>query len=258
MCGVLGFKGYVREGQWGQTYRLLESLFIHSQHRGQDATGFVALTSPFKDRSNQQQVIDKSPEPAQMFLSSSDAWHSLRHHRCSTVVGHVRYATDGPPDDNRNNHPHSSRDGRLHIVHNGVIGNYRELAARNRAKLQSQCDSEILLRLCESQSHVAVGLDLALRCVVGSMVAVAYDTDDDLLWMARNEGRVLWLMKLQNDRRIFFASERSILAQAFEEVMGLSLDCHAEFLIPLAADHVHALSTNGSIIALASSVGVAP
>ena len=47
MCGIFGYTGFARENRWGQTHRLLEALLLASEHRGQDATGFAALTEPF-------------------------------------------------------------------------------------------------------------------------------------------------------------------------------------------------------------------
>ena len=58
------------------------------------------------------------------------------------VIGHCRWATNGAPEDNRNNHPHLA--GRGWLVHNGVVLNYASLLRRVRFVPQRECDSEVL------------------------------------------------------------------------------------------------------------------
>jgi len=77
------------------------------------------------------------------------------------LIGHCRYATHGEPGDNVNNHPHPVDGGWL--VHNGVIGNYRELVAEHGLHLVSECDSETLGLLVE-RGPGGRGWGLARRC----------------------------------------------------------------------------------------------
>jgi glutamine---fructose-6-phosphate transaminase (isomerizing) len=58
------------------------------------------------------------------------------------VIGHLRYATHGDVQSNINNHPHAADGG--WIVHNGMIGNYRQLAREQGLPMVSECDSEVL------------------------------------------------------------------------------------------------------------------
>ena len=249
MCGILGFTGQPREGQWSETYRLLETLFLASEQRGQDATGFVARTEPYKHRLAGGTVVDKQPRAAHDFLARSVLWRGLRHRRCTTVLGHVRMATHGTPADNRNNHPivgHSS----LYVVHNGILSNHRETARQHGLRLSTDVDSELILRFVEAAKHPAIGLDTALRNVEGSMAAVAYDGHRDALYMVRDAGRPLWLLRLANDKRWFFASTREILAEAFEAVLGGDWFGKVELLMPLAANVVHVRTISGGLIGL--------
>lgn len=66
-------------------------------------------------------------------------------------VAHTRWATHGAPTD-RNAHPHRSCDGRIAVVHNGIIENYRELRAylgANGHSFASDTDSEVVAHLIE-------------------------------------------------------------------------------------------------------------
>ena len=75
----------------------------------------------------------------------------------TTGIGHTRWATHGEPSET-NAHPHTA--GRVAVVHNGIIENYRELRARLEAEgreLASDTDTEVVPHLIDS--HMARGLD---------------------------------------------------------------------------------------------------
>src|SRR5438445_1804819 len=106
MCAIVGMiNGNIPEGGWQQKHRLLEALLLAAQSYGPDATGFVAQTAPFKRPKAARIVRAKQPIKAQDFIRKSPAWRGLRHQRSQMVLGHVRWATHGSPNDNRNNHP---------------------------------------------------------------------------------------------------------------------------------------------------------
>src|SRR5438045_1731405 len=74
ICGIIGFVGQVPEGMWGQTHNLLKGLYRSSLHRGTDATGFVARTSPLDDPLSGETVVAKAPLPADEFMESCIAF----------------------------------------------------------------------------------------------------------------------------------------------------------------------------------------
>ena len=63
------------------------------------------------------------------------------------LIGHCRFATQGDPANNLNNHPHPVDGGWL--VHNGVIHNYQSLLDWHNLYPNTQCDSEVLGLLIE-------------------------------------------------------------------------------------------------------------
>ncbi|MCU1493550.1 MAG: glucosamine/fructose-6-phosphate aminotransferase, isomerizing [Acidimicrobiaceae bacterium] len=107
-------------------------------------------------------------------------------------VGHTRWATHGPPTD-ANAHPHIDCTGRVAIVHNGIIENYRDLAARLDAtghKRTSATDTEVLAHLIEDEVEAGASLGEAvrrcLRAVRGDFaIAAVHAAEPDLLVAAR-------------------------------------------------------------------------
>ena len=127
MCGIFGF--ITSDGQ-GPDIARLRRLALITQTRGAHAFGLAWVDEDGRIRTF------KRPGPAKTHLDELD-----RCRNAVVMVGHCRYATHGSPEDNRNNHPHAAGAGFL--VHNGVVGNYRQVVRRHRLDVRSECDSEI-------------------------------------------------------------------------------------------------------------------
>lgn len=100
-------------------------------------------------------------------------------------IGHTRWATHGPPND-VNAHPHLSGDGRIALIHNGIIENYSTLKEEliNRGhKFESDTDTEVLAHLIE-EVRQNTGLDLfeavrlSLNEVIGAYALVIIDKEN--------------------------------------------------------------------------------
>lgn len=248
MCGILGYTGESSEGQWGQTLEILKQLFIATEHRGKHATGFVARTEPFRNRLWYDIILEKQPVSASEFVEQNQVWKQLKHKRCSTVLGHCRWATHGDPCDNQNNHPFTGRLN-LYLVHNGILINHRAICNQHHLTVKSECDSEAILRYVESFANPVDGLDLAINRFDGSMAVAIFDEESDLLYLARNDGKPFWLLKLKCDKRWFFASTRDILLTAMNRALRKDISDLIEILIPMASGHVHILSSQGYLLA---------
>ncbi|HEX2973113.1 MAG TPA: hypothetical protein VHP11_12325 [Tepidisphaeraceae bacterium] len=249
MCGIIGYVGFAKEGQWQQTHDLLRALYLASEHRGQDSTGFVAQAEPLDNPLAQKTVVAKEPVTASRFVESNSVFRRLRHRRSTIVAGHVRAFTHGLPANNLNNHPHIGREGSgLYLVHNGICLNHAELRDKYALRLESECDSEVLLRLMETEENPVLGLSLLLREVEGSFAVAVYDQHRSALWLCRNAGRPLWLARLERDKRWFFASTGTILVEAFRKVLGKS-EVRLDYLAPIPEDTPMVLSPAGMVLA---------
>ena len=135
MCGVVGYTGKNQAVTW-----LLDGLQT-LEYRGYDSAG-VAILSP----AGTLHVVKCAGRVA-----------TLRD-RCESAnlvgtcgIGHTRWATHGAPSD-RNAHPHTSCDGKIAVVHNGIIENFEELRAQLIAEgheFKSDTDTEVVAHLFE-------------------------------------------------------------------------------------------------------------
>lgn len=79
--------------------------------------------------------------------TSAWIWHTLASDEPQAILGHVRFATRGRPEKNRNNHPHPCDGGFL--VSNGTIPMHEQLAQMSRIELTTDCDTELVAALVE-------------------------------------------------------------------------------------------------------------
>ncbi|MBY0228148.1 MAG: glutamine--fructose-6-phosphate transaminase (isomerizing), partial [Gemmataceae bacterium] len=132
MCGIVGYVG-TRPAE----PVLLDGL-RRLEYRGYDSAGVAVLDG------GSLQVRKKAGRIA----SLAEELERLPT-RGGTGIGHTRWATHGGPSD-RNSHPHVSADGRVALVHNGVIENYAALKRRLQdegVEFASDTDTEVIAHL---------------------------------------------------------------------------------------------------------------
>jgi glucosamine--fructose-6-phosphate aminotransferase (isomerizing) len=129
----------------------------------------------------------------------------------STGIGHTRWATHGAPE-MINAHPHTDCEGRVAVIHNGVIENFMELKEELLNKghnFTSRTDTEVIAHLIEEEMKGDIELGeavlRALRYLEGSYaVAVVSATEPDKIYCARNESPLVLGV---SDRGTFCASD---------------------------------------------------
>ena len=136
MCGIIGFTGS------SPAVPILLDGLEHLEYRGYDSAG-VAVISPEKGLQ-----IQKRKGRLSALREKLDGLPPLEG---TTGVGHTRWATHGEPND-VNSHPHVSQNGRVAIVHNGIIENYAEIKdflLQQGVRFRSDTDSEVVAQLLE-------------------------------------------------------------------------------------------------------------
>ena len=136
MCGIVGYVG--RE----QAAPILLDGLRRLEYRGYDSAG-LAVVSP----EGNLQVV----KSAGRLQALADKTHDGADLTGTMGIGHTRWATHGEPSD-VNSHPHVSEDGRIAVVHNGIVENYLEIKQFLQSKgvtFQSETDSEVVAQLLE-------------------------------------------------------------------------------------------------------------
>jgi len=178
LCGIFGCALKA-----GNVAPLLHDGLKRLEYRGYDSVGFATIDSGIlhvrKDSGKIDEVVEK--------LGMGEMPGSLG-------VAHTRWATHGAPM-MVNAHPHTDCEGRVAVVHNGVIENFIELKEELINKghsFESRTDTEVIAHLIEEEMKGDIGLEesilKALKHLEGSYaVAVVSSTDPRRIYVARNE-----------------------------------------------------------------------
>jgi len=173
MCGIVGILGRQPVAD------LLVDSLKRLEYRGYDSAGVATLEGAHIERRRAEGKL-KNLETR---LKSSPLLGRVG-------IGHTRWATHGKPTEN-NAHPHAS--GKVAVVHNGIIENFRELRAeleRGGAKFDSETDTEVVAHLVNSYlskgSSPQDAVKEALPKLRGAFaLAFVFEGEDDLMIGAR-------------------------------------------------------------------------
>ncbi len=175
MCGIVGYIGHQ------DAYPILLKGLKRLEYRGYDSAGVALLNGDLNIYKRKGKVNN-----LELFTEGKN--------KSGTVgIGHTRWATHGKPDD-INAHPHLSGNGRLALIHNGIIENYatlKEALLKLGHTFISETDTEVLVHLIEEiQSSENLELDEAVRIaltkVIGAYAIVVIDKlNPDILVAAR-------------------------------------------------------------------------
>lgn len=153
MCGIVGCAA-TADPAAGMLVEALKRL----EYRGYDSAGIAVLDDG---------VIHTVRQTGK--IKDLEAALVGREIRGTSGVGHTRWATHGRPSE-QNAHPHRDPDGRVVVVHNGIIENYLEIKNQLRdegAVFSSETDSEVIAHLVAR--HYAGDLVAAVRAAVQAL-----------------------------------------------------------------------------------------
>jgi len=179
MCGIIGYLGG-REA----TPILMESL-KRLEYRGYDSAGVAVLEAPRPGLAGRTSIT-KSEAKVDTLIEKLEANMPSGH----LGIGHTRWATHGKPT-YINAHPHTDCDGKIFVVHNGIIENFAELKAELQAEgheFPSETDTEVVPHLIEKyyKGDFLAAVRAALRRIKGAYALAMFSSDDpELLVGAR-------------------------------------------------------------------------
>ncbi len=163
------------------------------EYRGYDSAGVAVLTdNGIESRKKSGKLANLTAELAAAPLPEA-----------TTGIGHTRWATHGGPTD-ENAHPHLADEGRLALIHNGIIENFAELKAEllnAGAEFLSETDTEVAAALLasiyrgEGAGDLALSMQLACRRLEGAftLLAIHADSPDVVVAARRNSPLVVGL-----------------------------------------------------------------
>ncbi|MDE8667152.1 glutamine--fructose-6-phosphate transaminase (isomerizing) [Pseudarthrobacter sp. H3Y2-7] len=204
MCGIVGYVGHA-DGRGNAGHSALDVVLEglrRLEYRGYDSAG-VAVVS------------DGAIESRKKSGKLSNLRAELEEHplpETLTGIGHTRWATHGGPTD-QNAHPHLADDGKLALIHNGIIENFAELKldlVDKGYKFASETDTEVAAVLLgdifrnqlngNADGGLAVAMQLACQQLEGAftLLAVHADQPDVVVAARRNSPLVVGLGEGEN------------------------------------------------------------
>ncbi|MCZ4118928.1 glutamine--fructose-6-phosphate transaminase (isomerizing) [Streptomyces sp. H39-S7] len=227
MCGIVGYIG-----KRDVAPLLLEGL-QRLEYRGYDSAGVVITgkSGVLKTVKAKGRVRELEARIPKRFTGT-------------TGIAHTRWATHGAPND-ENAHPHLDADGKVALVHNGIIDNADDLRAKliaDGVEFTSETDSEVVVHLIgRSQADtLEAKVQEALRRIEGTYgIAVMHQDFPDRIVVARNGSPVVLGI---GDKEMFVASDVAALVSHTRQVVTLD---DGE-MATLKADDFRTYTTEGS------------
>jgi len=172
MCGIVGYVGP------DQALPIVMEGLRRLEYRGYDSAGIAVVDGVLAVRKRagklaelEALLVDRPAPPA------------------TIAIGHTRWATHGAPTEG-NAHPHLDCEGRVAVIHNGIIENFQELRARLDKQghvFASETDTECVAHLVEEKLADAGSLADAVRMAVGelegsyALVVISSNHPDELV-----------------------------------------------------------------------------
>ncbi len=214
MCGIVGYTG--KELALSPVLEGLRRL----EYRGYDSAG-IALAVGVGEKLWIEKRAGKLGNLEEILGDSVPESHS--------GIGHTRWATHGGPTD-QNAHPHMDNEGKLALIHNGIIENYLELRAELEKRghiFKSETDTESVAHLLSDARKAHNGdLAAAMRDVCGqlrgsfTLLAIHSDEPGRIVGARRNSPLVVGV----GDGENFLASDVSAFISHTKRALELGQD----------------------------------
>ncbi len=224
MCGIVGYVGRAEDDSALDV--LMEGL-ARLEYRGYDSAGVALVTG------DHTSIRKKSGKLAN--LRAELEAHPLPP--STTGIGHTRWATHGGPTD-ENAHPHrGGADGKLALIHNGIIENFHSLRRALLAQgtiFASETDTEVVAHLLAAAYEQHPDLTEAMRAVVAdlegafTLLAIHADQPGVVVGARRNSPLVVGLGAdanyLGSDVAAFIGHTRQALELDQDQIVTITAD----------------------------------
>ena len=184
MCGIVGFTSIQK-----QAAPILLDGLSKLEYRGYDSAGIAV-----RDGEKETEIVKAKGKLSELSQKTDEG----RAVRGTCGIGHTRWATHGEPSEN-NAHPHSSDDGEVVGVHNGIIENYKEIAERlirHGYSFKTQTDTEVAIKLVDyylkKYGSPAEAITRAMLRIRGSYaLALMFKSCPGEIWAARKDSPLI-------------------------------------------------------------------
>ena len=223
MCGIVGYVGS------NQSIEVLLGGLRRLEYRGYDSAGIAVIDVDgelhTRKRAGKLQIL-------------VDDLESLKLANGATGIGHTRWATHGGPTD-ENAHPHLGDNGKLALIHNGIIENFAELKAQlledhPDTVFTSETDTEVAALLVGYEYQKSGDLSQALRTVVArlhgafTLLVLHKDQPGVVVGARRNSPLVIGLGDGENflgsDVAAFVEHTRRAVAIGQDQIVTITAD----------------------------------
>ena len=211
MCGIVGYTGFQ------DAYDIVINGLRRLEYRGYDSAGIVL------DSDNADFQVAKTKGKVDDLVKVSKDLKGKAH----VGMGHTRWATHGVPSDT-NSHPHLSNNGKIAVVHNGIIENYdaiKTMLIEKGFTFKSETDTEVFVNLVQyfmdldSELSFPEAVRSALNEVYGAYaITVMHDDFPGLLVVARLGSPLAIGL---GDNEYFIASDASPFVEFTKEAIYL-------------------------------------
>ena len=233
MCGIVGYTGK------NSALNLVVEGLRRLEYRGYDSAGIALPTEIGKPLyiekragklKNLEEALAKTPNS-------------------TSGIGHTRWATHGGPTDT-NAHPHLDNDGKLALIHNGIIENYVQLRAeleKRGHKFKSETDTESVVHLLsdarkENNGDLAAAMRQVCKKLKGSftLLAIHSDNPSHIVGARRNSPLVVGVGNGEN----FLASD----VAAFIAHTKVALELGQDEVVEITPTSVEVTNLDGQVV----------